>query len=146
MELSPREQMRNAVERTNAIMSQMLRANDDRLIMARGQLDKLDSASRDEIRKGTNRAEAQYRAQRELAELSTSIAFAKFPTLQEDFSRTRTALEAYTVCVEAVYLRFQRDIAPATACQQERNSALGRTTDLRMKFLQIYGKAIHEEP
>jgi hypothetical protein len=143
IELSPSEQMRAAIDRTNAIVADMLRANDDRLLLAQGRMKALPFDSVRRIVAGTNRVQDQYRRQRELAELSTSLAFAKFPSVVDAFSRSRLALEAYTECAESTYLSAQKRIAPANSCARERDSAFGSTGDLRAKFLQAYLASIH---
>jgi hypothetical protein len=132
------EQMRKAIADANDNIAGMLKANEERYLLATGQLDQLDSLQRQDIARGTNRIQQQWRQQRENAELGVSLAFPEDTVVQVAWATARDSLELYTVCLEHAYLESQHKRAPIETCAAERAGTRNSAKILRSRFTKAY--------
>ncbi len=136
-------QMRREILDANNAIAGMLKANEERFLLARGKMAKLSPEEREEIRIGTNKLQKEWRQQRENAEMTVLLSFAGVPTVPEAWSNARSKIEVYTGCMETAYTQFQRDTAPPTVCETEREGALHSMADLRSELVKAYTHALN---
>lgn len=140
------EQMRQGITQANDALASMLKANEERLLLATGKLDDLDTLQRREIARGTNRIQQQWRQQKENAEIGIMLSFAGDTIVTRAWSNARDALEKYTDCMETAYIRFQRRRAPSDVCSVERAGTLNSVAGLRSRLTHAYTAAVGEIP
>jgi hypothetical protein len=134
-------QMRSEILAANSAIAGMLRANEVRFLLARGEMAKLTHAEREKMRLETNDLQKEWRQQRENAEMTVRLSFAATPMVSAAWSNARASLEGYTVCMEKAYEEYQRDTAPDTVCHAARAMSLGAMEDFRSALVAAYTKA-----
>ena len=140
------QEMQKAIVAANEAMASMLKANEERLLIATGQMKDLDLQQLTTIARETNRLQQLWRLQRESAEVGAILAFDGNPVIAEAWSGARDSLERYTDCVEDFYERFRRGGAPMDMCAVEKSGTLRSVQRLRTQFTNGYVAAIRRRP
>ena len=139
------EQMRSAATEANSLMATMLKANEERVLMARGKFDNVPTDQRREISRNTNHLQQQWRQKREDLELGLLLTFADEPRVVSAWSNARRSLDTLTVCVEQAFVRYQHDTAPPSICDRERSTTLDAVQEFRGQLISGY-KAVAGQP
>jgi hypothetical protein len=140
------ERIRKAAFDANHALASMLKANEERYLLATGQLSELDSVQRVAIARGTNMIQQGWRLQRENAEMGLVLAFDADSTVDTTWTASRNALERLTTCMEAAYLKYLRQRAPMDICESERSINGSALRTFRSRLRHEYKVALAEFP
>jgi hypothetical protein len=134
------EQTQKTIVEANELLAAMLKMNEERYLLARGEFDRHAPKQRQDIARATNSIQQQWRQQRENVEVAVLLAFAKVPAVSQAWSTTRDSMEQYTRCIETAYRQFQRDTAPPAICSRERQGTVSSVGTLRVLLRDAYLK------
>jgi len=140
-EMQVRTQMaRDAARQTNSAMATMLKVNEERLKLSRGELDLLSDSARTALVRNTNRIQQEWRIQREDAAMALYLAFDSRSGVSDAWQATREAIETETSCLENAYVaRINKRQAPG--CDKEMAGRATAANELRKKLRIGYDQA-----
>src|SRR4051794_3964673 len=128
------QEMQKAIVEANEALSSMLKANEERFLIATSQMKDLDLQQQTTIARETNRLQQLWRLQRESAEVGAILAFDGDPVISGAWNVARDSLERYTDCVEKFYGRFRSGGVPSDMCAVEKSGTSRSVHKLRKQF------------
>ena len=140
------ERIRKAAFDANDALASMLKANEERYLLATGQLGKLDSTQRIAIARATNIAQQAWRTQRENVEMGLILAFDADTAIDATWASARGAVEQLITCIETAYIKYRRVMAPKSICETDRERTKNALKTFRSHLGSEYKKVLAELP
>jgi hypothetical protein len=123
---------RDAARHANKAIAGVLKLNEERKLAITGAFASLDSTRVNAIMDSANRAQEDWRAQREDVEMELFLAFDSAAVMPR-WREARASLDSQVSCIEHMYERVRsvRKYAANTTCHAESESSLQSVADFR---------------
>jgi hypothetical protein len=135
------KQTRETITSIYELLATIIAATTERRKVAGGVYDELAPEQLRALMDNVNRDDARWPREREISEMLIYLYFEPGATVQQEWPRLKTRVQAYVDCVELVYLKYQEDSAPADSCEAERKAAEAQLEALRTALVMEYGEA-----
>ena len=133
---------REFLKESFTIISTLLKANEDRLALARGIYDDLPEKKRREISDATNEADNTWRLKKEFLEFQVFLYYGQKPDITNAWKDAKSATQAYSDCIEKTFSSYQNNVAPVDACKKEAEAAARAHEKLRDKLTNEYRQQV----
>jgi hypothetical protein len=118
-----RKERADVLSSLHKLIALVMKNTEDRLDVAKGNLNDLDSLERANIVDTTNLADDRWREQKESNDFLIPYYFAGNGAVVVLWSNVRDSLQSYTACAESVFVRYPKRNAPKPSCQERESAA-----------------------